>query len=130
MRANLERALNRVWYQPQRPPAGLRALVPLYRLIAARRWRQSPERPERPVIVVGNITVGGSGKTPLVLALARLLADAGISPAIISRGYGGAVHRLPSQVRPTSDPRRFGDEPVLLARRAACPVWVCRDRRA
>lgn len=82
------------------------------------------------MIVVGNITVGGSGKTPLVVALARLLADAAFTPAIVSRGYGGTGKGQPALVTPSSDPAHFGDEPVLLARRAACPVWVCSDRRA
>lgn len=84
--------------------------------------------PPCPVIVVGNITVGGSGKTPVVAALARLLIDAGHAPAIISRGYGGQGGGQPQAVSPCSDPEIVGDEPVLLARRAGCAVWVCRDR--
>lgn len=82
-----------------------------------------------PVVVVGNVTVGGSGKTPLVLWLAQQLKGAGLQPGIISRGYGGMA-RETMEVRPDSDPRLAGDEPVLLARNSACPVWVGLDRVA
>lgn len=130
MKARLERYLTELWFSRRHPPLWLRALVPLYRAIAARRWRIPEERPERPVIVVGNITVGGSGKTPVVAAIGRLLARAGVAPAIISRGYGGRGFDKPVPVTPASEPKQVGDEPVLLARRAGCAVWVCRDRRA
>lgn len=82
-----------------------------------------------PVVVVGNITVGGSGKTPLVLWLAEFLKEHGWRPAILSRGYRGAA-RGPLPVTPGSDPAEAGDEPVLLARRSGCPVWVGSDRVA
>jgi tetraacyldisaccharide 4'-kinase len=83
-----------------------------------------------PVVVVGNITVGGSGKTPLVAALARALAQRGFHPGIVSRGYGRDDEGSePLSVRPDSDPRRVGDEPLLLAR-AGYPVVVARDRVA
>lgn len=82
-----------------------------------------------PVIVVGNITVGGSGKTPLVLWLAHFLRKQGYMPGIVSRGYGSsAIEARP--VDPDDDPALKGDEPVLLARKSACPVWVGRDRAA
>ena len=80
-----------------------------------------------PVIVVGNLTVGGTGKTPLVISLFEQLARAGRHPGIISRGHGGSAV-LPRQVLPNDDPALAGDEPVLLALRCAGPVWVCRDR--
>ncbi len=83
-----------------------------------------------PVVVVGNITVGGSGKTPLVAALACALAQRGFHPGIVSRGYGRDIddgHPLP--VDPDADSRRSGDEPLLLAR-AGYPVVVARDRVA
>ncbi|RFF31504.1 tetraacyldisaccharide 4'-kinase [Wenzhouxiangella sediminis] len=130
MKGRLERYLTGLWYSQRRVPLWLRALVPVYRAVAASRWRPSHERPPCPVIVVGNITVGGSGKTPVVAALARLLAQAGHAPAVISRGYGGRNGDEPRAVTPSSDPESVGDEPVLLARRAGCAVWVCRDRRA
>src|SRR5699024_10927255 len=129
-RARLERYLNRVWYAQRRPPLWLRALVPVYRALAVRRWERPGERPPCPVVVVGNITVGGGGKTPVVAALARQLVAAGHAPAVISRGYGGRSGSEPKAVTPASDPGSVGDEPVLLARRAGCAVWVCRDRRA
>ena len=80
-----------------------------------------------PVIIVGNISIGGTGKTPLVIWLANWLCDRGYQPGIVCRGYrsGG---RVPRQVRPDSDPRIAGDEAVLLARRSACPVWAGIDR--
>lgn len=82
-----------------------------------------------PVVVVGNVTVGGTGKTPLVLWLAERLHLAGHRPGIISRGYGG--HAVgPRAVDPESDPAEVGDEPLLLARRSGCPMWVGRDRVA
>jgi tetraacyldisaccharide 4'-kinase len=85
------------------------------------------ERLPVPVIVVGNLSVGGAGKTPLTLTLVEWLRTAGFAPGIISRGYGGKA-RLPMPVTALSDPALVGDEPVLLARRAACPVWIGRNR--
>jgi tetraacyldisaccharide 4'-kinase len=98
---------------------------------ARRIARGSPVDPGVPVICVGNLTLGGTGKTPVVAALARRLSDAGQRPAILSRGYGG---RLEGPVR--VDPARHsaeetGDEPLMLAQ--ALPgvdVWVARDRAA
>ncbi len=83
-----------------------------------------------PVIVVGNITVGGSGKTPLVAWLVEQLAAAGWRPGIISRGYGAQAAERPRRVLPDSEPALVGDEPLLLARRTGCPVWICPDRVA
>lgn len=82
-----------------------------------------------PVIIAGNITVGGTGKTPLVLWLAYLLHERGLHPGIISRGYGGRA-ATPRPVTATSDPALCGDEPVLLAQRSPAPVWVGADRVA
>ena len=118
------------------------ALSTLYGVAAAwrRQWyAQHPDRRrrlDRPVISVGNLRVGGSGKTPVVEHIARLLAEAGYSPAILSRGYG---RKSPSKT-PTvvSDGRMIsagvdaaGDEPLMLARALlgkAVPVVVCADR--
>lgn len=83
-----------------------------------------------PVIVVGNITVGGTGKTPLVIWLAQWLSRQGRRPGIITRGYGGLSRTWPLIVTPTTDPRQAGDEPVLLARHAGCPVVAGPDRVA
>lgn len=82
-----------------------------------------------PVIVVGNLAVGGTGKTPLVLWLVERLRAAGRRPGVISRGYGAAASSAVA-VGEGSDPGAVGDEPVLIARRGRCPVWVCRDRTA
>lgn len=83
-----------------------------------------------PVIVVGNITVGGTGKTPLVIWLVDHLRTLGHRPGIISRGYGGQARNWPQQVRPDSDPVMVGDEAVLLARHCRCPMAVGPDRVA
>jgi tetraacyldisaccharide 4'-kinase len=82
-----------------------------------------------PVVVVGNLSVGGTGKTPLTIALTEQLRRRGRHPGIVSRGYGGSA-RAPQAVDAQSDPDQVGDEPVLLARRAGCPVWVGADRVA
>jgi len=111
-------------------PASLVFLV----VVLARRllyWaRLLPSRhPGIPVIVVGNVTVGGSGKTPLVLWIAEFLKAKGWSPAIVSRGYKGSSE-TPRAATLASEPAEVGDEPVVLARRSGCPVWVGADRLA
>jgi tetraacyldisaccharide 4'-kinase len=81
-----------------------------------------------PVIVVGNITAGGTGKTPLVLWLCDFLVQQGHAPGIVSRGYRGRGQTM--AVNENTLPGIAGDEPVLLARRSGCPVWIGRDRVA
>ncbi len=81
-----------------------------------------------PVIVVGNLTVGGTGKTPFIIALAEQLQVWGFRPGIVSRGYGGSLKEETAFVNADSDPRIMGDEPVLLAKRLQCPIVVGRDR--
>ncbi len=83
-----------------------------------------------PVIIVGNVTVGGTGKTPLTIYLANALRGLGYHPGIISRGYKGASKTWPRSVHKDSDPYEVGDEPVLLAQRTGCPVVVGPDRVA
>ncbi len=83
-----------------------------------------------PVVVVGNITVGGTGKTPLVVWAAELLRQRGYRPGIVSRGYLGQATSWPQQVRPDSDPAMVGDEAVMLARRTDCPVVAAGSERA
>ena len=80
-----------------------------------------------PVIVVGNINLGGSGKTPVVMWLVAQLKANGYKPAVISRGYGGSA-KLPTSVNENSSAVQVGDEPLLIAKRSACPVWVGADR--
>ena len=82
-----------------------------------------------PVIVVGNISVGGTGKTPFTLLLCDLLRQQGWTPGVISRGYGAAI-RQPLLVTTDASADEVGDEPLLLAQRSLCPVVVCPDRVA
>jgi tetraacyldisaccharide 4'-kinase len=82
-----------------------------------------------PVVVIGNLTVGGTGKTPLIIALAEALRLKGLRPGILSRGYGRTGVE-PRAVRAGDEAERVGDEPVLLAERSGCPVWVGADRAA
>ena len=82
-----------------------------------------------PVIVVGNINTGGTGKTPCAIWLAQWLLDHGFKPGIITRGYAGSA-RAPLRATADSDPAHIGDEALLLARRCACPVWIGRSRVA
>lgn len=91
-------------------------------------WLKSYRLPV-PVIVVGNITVGGTGKTPFVIWLAEQLKREGYQPGIICRGYGGTVSQV-SEVTAHSNPFNLGDEPVLISKRTGCPVFVGVDRVA
>jgi tetraacyldisaccharide 4'-kinase len=108
----------------------------LFRMAVALRrlaYRQGLLRSHKlpvPVIVVGNITVGGSGKTPLVAWLAEYLQQRGYRPGIVARGYGGNASSWPQQVRRDSDPAIVGDEAVLLAAMTGCPMAVAPDRFA
>ena len=95
----------------------------LYRIGILGSWRGPV-----PVIVVGNITVGGTGKTPLVIWLVKQLRASGYAPGIISRGYKGAAKASKEVL--DSDASVVGDEPLLMARLASCPVWVGKDRPA
>ena len=81
-----------------------------------------------PVIVVGNISVGGTGKTPLIIWMAQLLKNSGYRPGIISRGYGGEPTAMPQWVDKTSDPRVVGDEALLIAKNTECPMAVSPSR--
>ena len=126
--------LNRVWYDR----ASSWWLLPLSAVYGAaagsRRWLYSSRlrksaRMSVPVVVIGNVSVGGTGKTPLVCWLVARLIQLGFKPGVVTRGYGGtAVHaRL---VDAAADPDVVGDEPVLLARRTGAPVAIGRDRPA
>lgn len=98
-------------------------LAPLYGAVVRARNRSFDAHPERavrvpvPVVSVGNLSVGGTGKTPLTLFLAEGLEAAGRPTAVVSRGYGGRRALDPMSVEPDSDPRQTGDEPLLMARR-------------
>lgn len=126
--------LHRIWYEGA---ASYRLLLPLtglyWLLVVLRRYLYEfgilgSRRAVAPVIVVGNITTGGTGKTPVTLWLARELKARGFSPGIVSRGYGGSKSGSSMRVDVASDPAVVGDEPVLLAKRSGCPVVVDADR--
>jgi len=129
----LARWLQRQWFEQRRLSPALWLLLPLSWLFAGLAWlnrrRTSAEPLAVPVVVVGNITVGGAGKTPLTIWLARQLSERGWRPGIVSRGYGGA-NAAPRPVLAESVASDVGDEPILLARRSGVPVWVGRDRAA
>ena len=110
------------------PLAGLFAGAVAVRQAAYRKGWARSVKAGVPVVVIGNITVGGAGKTPITGWLAESLQNAGRNPAIVSRGYGGQRQTAPVKVTGRSDPATVGDEPVMLARQVGCPVWVCIDR--
>ncbi len=124
--------LERVWYRSAPPPLWLRPLSRAYGAVAARladsRRRQAQRLPV-PVIVVGNVAVGGTGKTPSVLWLVEALRRAGHRPGILSRGYSGRGP-FPMLVSPHTDPALCGDEPALMAQRSGVPLAVAPDRLA
>lgn len=128
-KARSEARLLRVWYQGQRPGWFLRFLESLHRLLRSMRGSGRPAAPLAvAVIVVGNLVAGGSGKTPLVIALVKRLQQEGYRPGVISRGYGRKGGGL-ELVKPDSSPRQVGDEPLLIAQACDVPVAVCAARR-
>ncbi len=134
------------WFERewQRLGGGALVFLPLtlaFWLVAALRraaWRTllKPWKAPVPVVVVGNITAGGTGKTPVVIAIVEMLRSRGYSPGVVSRGYGrvpsteqdpsGVVRVFPER----ATPEHFGDEPVMIARRCAVPVFISPDRSA
>ena len=143
LRTWLGTALHRIWYLSPEPAAvarilcALRATSMLYDRLSQRRWqrarlsgacRQLPV----PVISVGNLVVGGTGKTPLTMWLADHLQGQGITVAVLSRGYGRSSKGVAQVVAPpdlAGAARQFGDEPTLMATKLSnSPVWVGRQR--
>lgn len=121
------------WY---RKSPWLYLLVPfsvLYRILAKRRRTRleakrhiDPSWP--PIVVIGNITVGGTGKTPLIIFLARALRNLGLHPGIVSRGYGGHPTQAPCEVTALSSVEEMGDEAVMIRRSVDCPMVVDPNR--
>lgn len=110
------------------PVASLFCLIVQIRRAAYRDGFITSCRLPVPVIIVGNISVGGTGKTPLVIWLTNYLRTEGWQPGVIIRGYRGKAKQWPQFVEPHSDPQQVGDEAVLLARRCGCPVVAAPNR--
>lgn len=127
--------LNKFWYDGVSPPWWMRPLSAVYGGISGlRRSAYSlrlarSTRLECPVVVVGNLTVGGTGKTPLVCWLAGQLIELGFRPGVVTRGYGGSS-RAARLVQASDNADKVGDEAVLLARRSRVPVASGRNRPA
>lgn len=132
MRASIEKWFLRQWYATHRPPWFLRVLEHIYRFAYQRVQNKGSAGASRyrsavPLVVVGNITVGGSGKTPLVMRLCQLALDMDFKPGIASTGYG-RKSTATVLVNAGSDIPTCGDEPVLLAERTGVPVVVAKNR--
>lgn len=122
------------WYAGARWTLWLLPLVPLFILLSnLRRWwlnNYQAVRLATPVIVVGNISVGGTGKTPLLIALVKYLQLQGYKPGVISRGYGGRASAYPYLLSDSSSAQEAGDEPMSIYRQTGCAVCVGPDRIA
>ncbi len=129
--SKLQQWLENIWYNNG---SGKFLLMPLSALYCGinnfQRFKNSNNKTKLPcpVIVVGNITVGGTGKTPLTIHIVQLLKKAGYKPAIITRGYGGKATSWPQSVTAESNPQQVGDEAVLMASRTQVPVYAGADR--
>lgn len=130
----IERFAQIVWYESRWWPLLLVPLEVLFRIVVRirgalyKRGLLKTRKLPVPVVIVGNINVGGTGKTPLVIWLSQRLRREGWVPGILSRGYGGSSSDGPQSVTLSSDPAHVGDEPVVLARRSGCRVAVGPDR--
>lgn len=128
------RWLEKLWYgnQPPNPLLGIAAQffswIVQTRAYLYRKEFFTSSQLSAPVITIGNLTVGGTGKTPLTIRVVEILRKRGFKPGIVSRGYGGKRHAGPVVVDPNSDPALYGDEPVLIADRTGCPVCVFKNR--
>ncbi|MBV7438379.1 tetraacyldisaccharide 4'-kinase [Aeromonas sp. sif2416] len=126
--------LDRLWYGRSgwrwllAPLALLFAIISGARRVAYRRGWLKSYRASLPVIVVGNLSVGGNGKTPVVVWLVEQLQARGWRPGVVSRGYGGKAPHYPYRLDAASTTIEAGDEPVLIARRCGCPVVVAPKR--
>lgn len=125
--------VDRLWYGKGRPLRFLAPMSWIYQAVAASRRRKAWEVRDEvlpvPVVVVGNITAGGTGKSPLTALLVKEFQAAGWRPVVLSRGYGGKSAEYPMLVDGDSKPSQAGDEPVMLARATGVPVVVDPQRR-
>jgi tetraacyldisaccharide 4'-kinase len=129
-------AIERIWYTQNPISRLLQPAAALFGKLARRRRQHylaavaagSIWRPPVPVIVVGNISVGGTGKTPIVIALVEYLTGLGYRPGVVSRGYGGKPDSLPLAVSAHTPAQQCGDEPLLIHLRTGCPVVIDPDR--
>jgi tetraacyldisaccharide 4'-kinase len=125
--------IDRIWYGGEPVPFWMQSLVPVYWVLSGvvrLAWRSGLRKARHlpvPVVVVGNITAGGTGKTPVVLALIDALRERGWKPGVVSRGYGGSA-RTPMLLDETPDPATVGDEPTLIRCRSGVPVAIGRNR--
>lgn len=130
MKKLMAKFLNEVWYKDHFVGTWLMPFSFIFTDVAKfRRWLYKKgykpvEKLPVPVIIIGNITLGGTGKTPLVIYLVEQLKTAGFKPGVICRGYGGESETWPLQVMADSDVLQVGDEPLLIAQQADCPVAV------
>ncbi len=128
--------LARAWYRRDpwlwllRPVEAIYRLVMLLRRLLYRWGILAIYQPSRPVVVVGNITTGGTGKTPVVIALVEALGALGVQTGVVSRGYGALSTALPHVVDGSSSPADCGDEPLLIYRRTGVPCVVSPSRVA
>lgn len=136
MKAHLEHALHAIWRSKGIFALALWPLAQLYAAIVTRRQARFLEHPDLihhetvPVLVVGNIYIGGTGKTPVVIALVQALQQRGWQPGVVSRGYGAQHGDRPRTGRGTLDATQFGDEPALIAAETGAPIAVHPDRQA
>ena len=128
------RALEKTWWQTRKTWFAyvLLPFVPFYWCVS--RLRQAYLKRQQksflvPVVVIGNITVGGNGKTPFLIALAKALRQAGFSPGIVSRGYSAKTKTFPFVVRRDHSALLVGDEPLMLAKKTECPVVISPNRQ-
>jgi tetraacyldisaccharide 4'-kinase len=129
--SKLQQWLEKIWYNNGSGKFFLAPLTALYCVINSyQRFKTRKNQTDLPcpVIVVGNITVGGTGKTPLTIYIVNILKSAGYKPAIITRGYGGQATSWPQSVTEKSDPKQVGDEAVLMATKAQVPVYAGANR--
>ncbi|MEQ3660912.1 MAG: tetraacyldisaccharide 4'-kinase [Glaciecola sp.] len=128
-------SLQKAWFSERKwvylllPLSTLFYLLSALRRLAFRLGLLSSGKPAAKVIIVGNISVGGNGKTPTVIAIAKHLSSKGYSCGILSRGYGGDQTEFPYHVKSTDEPSLVGDEPALISRRLSCPVVIDPVRR-